>query len=207
MNSEQEISTLVLNTLDISTNVSATTYNNGGVSQTIDNQYGRISDNRCNLTWKNINLRNLLGTLYDRYETFNLYLYQIAQTGGFNGVPSSSPNLCVDIRLKGLPFLNNSYNTSTGINTESVFLTSYMLNNNISTNIGSFITLNNSASITFGKSSNNVDLTIDMKTTKDRIYPVVNDNQSFGTFNFIFKIQGIPSTTNSYINGSRMNIR
>ncbi len=82
-----------------------------------------------------------------------------------------------------------------------------MLNNNISTNIGQVITLNTSSSITFGKSSNNVDLNIEMKTTKDRIYPVVLDNQSFGTFNFIFKIWGVPTTTNSYINGSRMNIR
>ena len=67
---EQEISTLVLNTLDISTDISAATYYN----QIIDNQFGTISNNRCNLTWKNINLKNLLGVLYDRYETFNLYL-------------------------------------------------------------------------------------------------------------------------------------
>ena len=45
---EQEIATLVLNTLDISTDIIAATYYN----QTIDNQFGTISNNRCNLTWK-----------------------------------------------------------------------------------------------------------------------------------------------------------
>ena len=52
---EQEIATLVLNTLDISTDISAATYYN----QIIDNQFGTISNNRCNLTWKNINLKTL----------------------------------------------------------------------------------------------------------------------------------------------------
>ena len=50
---EQEIATLVLNALDISTDISAATYYN----QIIDNQFGTISNNRCNLTWKNINLK------------------------------------------------------------------------------------------------------------------------------------------------------
>ena len=80
---EQEIATLILNTLDINTDITAATYYN----QTIDNQFGTILNNRCNLTWKNINLKNLLGVLYDRYETFNLYLYQISQTGAFGAVP------------------------------------------------------------------------------------------------------------------------
>ena len=67
---EQETATLVLNTFDISSSFDVDAYYN----TTIDNQYGTISNNRCNLTWKNINLRNLLGTIYDKYETFK-YIY------------------------------------------------------------------------------------------------------------------------------------
>ena len=80
---EFETVTLNLNSFNIIPSTNALTFNNAGVSQTIDNQYGRISDNKCNLTWKNINLRSLMGNdMYNKYETFNLYLYQIAQSQG-----------------------------------------------------------------------------------------------------------------------------
>ena len=114
---EQEIATLILNTFDISSSFDVDAYYN----TTVDNQYGTISNNRCNLTWKNINLRNLLGTIYDRYETFNLYLYQVSQTAAFGSVPSTAPYLLVDIKLNGLRFLNNTYNNTSRNNTDTVF--------------------------------------------------------------------------------------
>ena len=79
---EYETVTLILNSFDISSSTNPVTFNNAGVSQTIDNQYGRISDNKLNLTWKNINLKMLMGDMFDKYETFNLYLYQITQSQG-----------------------------------------------------------------------------------------------------------------------------
>ena len=60
---------------------------NAGVISIIDNQYGTITNNRCNITWKNINMRQLLGGMYDKYETFNMYLYQVVQSSAFAAVP------------------------------------------------------------------------------------------------------------------------
>jgi len=205
---EQEIATLVLNTLDISTDIAAATY----IDVTIDNQFGTITNNRCNLTWKNINLRNLLGTIYDRYETFNLYLYQIAQSAAFSpaplgaAAPSSNPHLLVDVRLKGLPFLNNTYNNVSKNSTDTVFLTSYILNNAAPFGIGTLTPMFNPTIFTFSKSSDNVNITIDMRVTNHQNYPIMIANQAFGTFSFMFKIKGIPTKTNSYNNASRMNI-
>ena len=54
---KQETATLILNTFDINPSQTAADYYN----QTIDNQYGTITNNRCNITWKNINMRQLLG--------------------------------------------------------------------------------------------------------------------------------------------------
>ena len=151
---EQEIATLVLNTLDISTDISAATYYN----HIIDNQFGTITNNRCNLTWKNINLKNLLGVLYDRYETFNLYLYQIAQSCAFSitapivaAAPSSAPFLLVDVRLKGLPFLNNTYSNFTRNNTDTVLLTSYVLVNTVPGGAGVLTPMFNPTIFTFVK--------------------------------------------------------
>ena len=65
---------------------------------------------------------------------------------------------------------------------------------------------------TFGKNTENVNINIDMKCTKDNEYPTIlapaggNLTYAFGTFNFMFKIKGIPTKTNYSINASRMNI-
>ena len=60
--------------------------------------------------------------------------------------------------------------------------------------------------ITFGKNSDWVDITIDMKTTFSQVYPTIAaGNMSFGTFVFMFKFYGIPTRQQNLItNGSRM---
>lgn len=63
---------LILRTTDIlSTNTNATYY---GTTQ--ETNSGIISNNRDNMTWKNVNMRQVLGTLYDKYERFNISLVQ-----------------------------------------------------------------------------------------------------------------------------------
>ena len=69
----EETATLVLNSYDIT--------NTFFTNNPIDNIYGTIANNRCTFTWKNIYLKRLLGEMYDKYETFNIHLYQITQTG------------------------------------------------------------------------------------------------------------------------------
>ena len=72
---ESETACLILNSFDINSSTTTTDYYN----KTIDNQYGTIENNRCTLKWKSINMRRVLGEMYDKYETFNMYLYQINQ--------------------------------------------------------------------------------------------------------------------------------
>ena len=95
---ESEKACLILNTLDINSSATALDYYN----KTIDNQYGTITNNRCNLTWKSINMRQVLGEMYDKYETFNLYLYQVSQGPGFGSEATTNANVgLVDIRISG----------------------------------------------------------------------------------------------------------
>ena len=59
--------------------------------------------------------------------------------------------------------------------------------------------------ITFGKSADCVDITIDMKCTQNQAYPTLVSNTSFGTFVFMFKFYGIPTRPQNLITiGSRM---
>ena len=62
----QKTATLILNTYDISQSTSAPSdfYN-----KTVDNRFGRIENNRCTITWKNIYMRQILSSkIYDKYE-------------------------------------------------------------------------------------------------------------------------------------------
>jgi len=189
---EQETASLLLNTFDISSSTNANTYYN----KTVDNQYGTISNNRCTLTWKNINMKNLLGEMYDKYETFNLKLYQITQsTTLFTGSAINNSNSLVDVRISGLPFINNGYNVVTKNNTNELYLTSFNLTVQNYLNAGIVVT-SNLICLTFGKCTEFVNLTIDIKTTKEQIYPIITINNALGQFLFHFKIFGIPKREN-----------
>ena len=204
---EYETVTLILNTFDISTSQNGQVFNAVGVIRTIDNQYETLSDNKCNITWKGVNLRKLMGNdIYNKYETFNLYIYQINQGTGLSNTVTmiSGAFYLVDIKMKGLPFLNNTYNVATGMNTNEAFLTSYVLNNSSATTIGTVTPLFNPAIVTFGKASDIVDINITMRKTLDRAYPLATNNTAFGTFVFMFKIYGIPTRENIIKNGLRI---
>ena len=208
---EQETTTLILNTFDISTSTTTGDF----YDVTVDNQYGTIANNRCNLTWKNINVRRVLGEMYDKYETFNMYLYQINQSAAFSSLPPSTNNqLLVDVRIKGLQFLNNTYNVKSCNKTNLAYLTSYVLNNTASDGLGTITPLYNPIVLTFGKNAECVDITIEMKSTYKQDYPAIvgpvnqGPPNSLGTFIFMFKFYGILSKDkNVIINGSRMNLK
>ena len=205
---ESEIVTLTLNTNDIFSGTNQASFYN----KTIDNMYGTITNNRCTNTWKNINMRFVLGVLYDKYETFNIKLYQITQTSGALGSGNPLANYTlVDVRVSGLPFLNNSYNIASSNNTNSIYLTSYVLNNLNFLQTGGSITVLYPITLTFGKSTEYVDITIDIKNTLDQKYPTIPLNSALGPTSYVFKIYGIPKTeskviTNRITNGTRMNL-
>ena len=103
-----------------------------------------------------------------------------------------------------MPFLNNTYSNFTRNNTDTVLLTSYVLVNILPGGSGVLTPMFNPTIFTFGKTTENVNITIDMRCTNNQIYPNITADQSFGTFSFLFKIKGIPTKTNSYNNASRM---
>ena len=194
---EQEIATLVLYTWDI---VSSYTISS------IDNMIGTLANNRYTVTWKNIDLRKLLGEMYDKYETFNIYLYQISQSGTI-GIPSSAPYASVDIRISGLPFLNSAYDTVSGNNTNGLFLTSYVLYLQTSGFSGSKTYMTNPPILTFGKSAEQVNITIDMKSTINKTYPVTANGTYIGQMKFFLKINGVPTRESTIMkNGIKMNL-
>ena len=197
---EQETATLILSTFDISSSTTASVYYN----KTVDNQYGTCANNRCTLTWKNINMRQILGGMYDTYETFNIYLYQISQSGS-TGTATTAQFSLIDVRISGFQFLNHTYNTVSRNNTNNAYLTSYLLYTANNGTSGATTPMFNPITLTFSKSTEYINLTIDMKCTKDQIYPFITANTCLGHFTFMFKFYGIPTRPQKIItNGSRL---
>jgi hypothetical protein len=109
----------VLKTTSINTDHTAATYYN----TTFSNNIGTVAQNRTSITWNNINLKNLLGEMYDRYERFNISLNFISgsRTGSANETVADGRMFYV--RMRGLNF-TSSYDQKTGNNDNSaVFAT------------------------------------------------------------------------------------
>lgn len=81
-------------------------------------------------TWNNINLRYLMGNMYDKYEKFNLCLVNIS-TGASNAtLGNSTDDLNVSVNISGLPFINQTYNSSTGNNGSNATITTFQFQRN-----------------------------------------------------------------------------
>jgi hypothetical protein len=104
-----ECATFHLNTCDI---LFGTTYYNsnsatdfiGGLSS----QYGLINSDRNDFTFNNIDFKTILGTMYEKYDRFNLKLscVMVSSSGGFG---STAEDRVLKINIAGLPFSNSGY--------------------------------------------------------------------------------------------------
>jgi hypothetical protein len=144
-------------------------------------------------TWKNINLRTLMGNdMYDKYDLF--MLKPLLQATAANQ-PSAWGNSLDDrntvLNIQGLPFINNTYNVSTLTPTSSTIF------NTLLTRLGGVATTTNGGSIlTFGKYQELVDLTIFYsrftKNPAGNYQTQATDGFPFPHFVFSFEIYGIP---------------
>ena len=90
------------------------------------NNVGSCDAYHTNMTWNNINLRTLLGDVYDKYDEFALVPVVAASGFANNTFGSFSDDRITQVYISGLPFTNNVYNTFSKTNTNvSVWCQSY----------------------------------------------------------------------------------
>jgi hypothetical protein len=99
--------------MSISQNASLVLCTNNGTSNT----------NKTSTTWNNINLRTLLGDMYDKYDMFNLCLNTVSTSTSTNNIYKSFNDSNVIIRVSGIPFINNSYNIGSLYNSNTNYAT------------------------------------------------------------------------------------
>ena len=172
----------VLKTSDINTADTQVTYYN----QTVSNEKGKIFNSRTGYTWYNVNMKNLLGDWYNKYDKFNICLvsltqsYQAAQVAA--NVLTLSTNNVVSIKMSGLQWLS-SYDQASRNNTDSVTVgvKNFNINNDLPS--GNYIT--------FSKGSQITNITINLHSLTGDASLVDSQASTFGHMVFLFNITPI----------------
>ena len=163
-----------------------------------------------NFTWYSINLRSLFGNdLYNQYDYFNMSLISVS-LARCNALDASTAtnddyeNRNVLIKISGLPFINQTYDTLTKNN--GTFVTVAPLNIP-TTAITTNQFYNNSANvITFNKSQDLCNFYIAFFRVLDDTKPSLDADTANPNFVFIFVITGIDQADNQYRKNHLMKI-
>ena len=105
--SYQDIACLVLKTIVLTTD--GTT-----------NEYGTGNSKLSSFTWTNINLRTLLGDMFDKYNRYLLLLQNISQAN--SGTMTTADDRSILIKMSGLSFVNSTYYQKLQSNSRSLIV-------------------------------------------------------------------------------------
>ena len=161
---------LVLKSLDLSINATS--------------NIGSCDAHITNMTWFNINIRTLLGDMYDKFDTFNLCLNSVTSSVGNTDFGTTDDDRNVLINVGGFPFLNQTYATVSGHNTNSTVMGSVFFQHSA---ITQYTFINSYA--TFGKNTDLLNINIFYTSIGTNKLPASPD--AFPEVVFIFDIYGV----------------
>jgi hypothetical protein len=126
MSENKLVGSLVLRTIDINWLTNSPFSTAGAI---VDNEFGTCLANSQVITWKNVNIRACLGSLYQKYNRFNLKLCSVQFR--HNGLPVTDFQFM--IYMSGLPFSPSStYNTKLGpMNSVGIGCVNYFANTTV----------------------------------------------------------------------------
>ena len=161
------------------------TLENYYLTANVVNNLGTINGSKSNMSWSNINLRTLLGDMWDKYEYFNLSLTEISTAPSPSSNAPSGSTITQNIYITGLPFINATYDTQLKLNTNKCLLTTFNFGtaNNPATKL-----YNGTNNIIFRKEQEQCDITIYYNSIGTSTIPLT---VSFPNTTFIFNIQGV----------------
>ncbi|RYY45234.1 MAG: hypothetical protein EOO06_16840 [Chitinophagaceae bacterium] len=131
----------------------------------VDNSKGTFSNNGQTVTWKAVDMRQVLGTMYNKYTQFNLRISQGSFiTGGVAQVGTDFGGGIISIRLQGCELVNQTYNHLLGVCTDISPAAAFALSNTTA-NAPSIINIIGPNLISFRKPNNGFcDITLDWST-------------------------------------------
>ena len=152
---------------------------------------GVVDQFRTCMTWNNINLRLLLGDMYDKFDNFNLQLAYIGcdddrfwnGTAYVTAAGTDESDRIVTLNLSGLNFLNNTYDSDTNNIGSSVVIGTYKFYEIFAKEYCNSI-------VTITKGSDMCNLTIQYKDIFLNTTP--STASSYPHMTFVFNVYGIP---------------
>jgi hypothetical protein len=189
---------LTLKTTQISSDNTAATY----FGNSVVNQYGSINNNRSSFVWNNINMKTLLGDMFEKYERFNICLNYIGGTATGSAAETTPDYRTFICKLSGLPF-SSSYNIPTNANTGVVNLQIFRVPLTASTTW--FNGFPGTQMYTFSK-QNLVNISIDLVNINTDTYYAPLLTTMLGHCVFSFNIYGVEDFKNKDITSYQMDI-
>jgi len=188
---------LSLRTTDISTlNAGADYYNT-----TVSTATGIVANNRCNITFRNVSLRDLMGNeYYEKYEKFSISLAQAYVGQSYTAISATvTPDLAqaqnLGVWLSGLPFDTPIYIAGVGQQQKALMgcVQLGILPLVAGASQGDVTNFpNNSYAYTFSKSMTNVDINIQLLCNDTGAFPVYSAaTQLRGQMVFTFVVEGL----------------
>lgn len=97
------------------------------------NSVGSVNQYRTSITWNAVNIKNILGSLYDNYELFNLEIRSIS-----NPIPTTlfgvtDNDRAITFKMSGLDWVFNTYDTSSGNTTNQAIIGNQRFSNQTTT--------------------------------------------------------------------------
>jgi len=145
---------------------------------------GYINGKGSLMTWNNINLRTLLGDMYDKYNSFNICLNTISTTTA-NTIDPNTESKNIVLKMSGLPWINQSYDSKTLTNTNKTIMGAFTF---IPSSSNSQYYYSNNVA-TFGKNQEICNITLEYTR-------VFDDSMSTGTY-----LSAITTYTGTALNG------
>ena len=145
------------------------------------NAYGTSNSMNTSFTWTNINLRTLLGDMFDKYDRYLLLLQNISQS--LAGAIATSDDKAILINMSGLSFVNSTYIQKLQSNSGALIVCPFIF---VASNVQSQL-YNNFAVSTFIKQNDIVNISINYTKIKDDSATTV----TYPHMCFIFNIVGI----------------
>ena len=166
--SYQELACLVLKTNVLTTNGTTNAFGSGNATLS-------------SFTWTNINLRTLLGDMFDKYDRYLLLLQNISQSNA--GTITTVDDKAILINMSGLSFVNSTYIQKLQSNSGALIVCPFIF---VASNVQSQL-YNNFAVSTFIKQNDIVNISINYTRIKDDVAPTTTCPHMC----FIFNIVGI----------------
>jgi hypothetical protein len=152
------------------------------------NTAGWCLNGRTTCGWSNINMRDVLGEMYDQYDLFNIILVDNASSYGNNLMGASTDDRFVKVYMSGLPWRNQGYSSALKCSTNSCLV------GNINFVYGaSSINRSSIPNVsTFSKQDGTTDIVITLLRQLDNAQPTYGDRDF--NFSYTFNIYGVESS-------------